>query len=808
MWKNTIIMAYRILIKQKLYSLINILGLSIGLASALMILLYVKDELSYDRYHENHDRIYRLSREWFNDDGVTNLHLGHLAPAFAPLLYNDFDEWIEEAVRMVPIDAVVRFDDKIFREDKLFFSDPSVFNVFSWKMLEGDPDNALRNPDGLVITQSTAHKFFGNTDPMGKQMEIIIGSFRQPMIVRGIVEDVPSNSHFQFDILASFQPVINFFGGEEAILQNFGNNSFSTFILLKDNSLSARLENELTTFVDKHVPPLSSGATASSYTKLHLWPLSKIHLYSNLDSEIEPNSNIEYVYVYSAIALFILLIACINFMNLSTARSSVRAMEVGLRKVMGASRPVLIKQFMGESIFLVFISMVLALVFVYYSLPWFSSFTGKEFSIQMISDPGLIFWVLLLLIGVGCISGSYPALFLSGFQPVKVLKGTFKIGSIHEKLRSGLVVVQFAITIGLIASLLIVTGQLDYMKNKDLGYHHEDMIVLDAPVTLTNQYELMYNRITRNPAIVDMAISSRMPSTRLLDSQGATAEVGGNMVPISFRLADIHVSHTFGSTFDLELKSGRDFDVLLASDSLQSFILNENAVAAIGWSSAEEALGKQLNYGPRQGQVIGVYKDFHFESLHQPITPMVFMIARDRFNEWVVRARPGQKNEAIAFLKTEWEALNPEIPFEYDLINDRIIAEYDADEKVKVLFGGFALLAIFISIIGLVGMASFATERRTREIGIRKVLGASVWNILAMLEKQFVQWILIGLLLSVPFVWYGMSTWLDRFTYKISITPWPMIVAGAIATLIAVITIGVFTWKAASENPVNTIKSD
>ncbi len=808
MWKNTLKIAYRNLVKQRLYSTINILGLAIGLCATILILLFVKDELSYDKYHEDHDRIYRVSREWLNQDGTSSLHLGHTAPPFAPLLKSDFGEIIEESVRLLNTDVIARFDDKVFPEEKFFFADHEVFKVFSWKMLQGDPNTVLNNPDGLVITESTAKKYFGEMDPMGKQMEIQIGTQRQEMMVRGIIEDVPRNSHFTFDMLASFKPVELFYGGYEPMMQNFGNNAFSTFIKLKKEVTPTQLSDQLPAFMDRHLPANSQGIPASTSTRLHLWPLKDIHLHSNLASEIEPNSNIEYVYIYFAIALFILFIACINFMNLSTAKSANRAMEVGLRKVMGANKGLLIKQFIGESMIMACLALVLAVLFTYLFLEPFSQFTGKEFSLNFVENPQFALYGLGLVLLVGLISGSYPAFFLSGFEPVNVMKGTYKIGSIHEKLRSVLVVFQFAIAISLIACLIIVTNQLEYMKTKDLGYQKDHVVILPAPPALTQTFEMNYNRLIRHPGITDLALASRVPSSRLLDSQGATAELNGEMIPINFRIADVHVSHTFQNTLGIELAAGRDFDIEKASDSLSSFILNENAVRAIGWSSAEEAIQKQFNYGNRQGVIVGVYEDFHFESLHQPIVPIVFMIAQNRFNEVAIRVHPDQFDEAIGYLNTEWLAMNPGTPFQYSMIEDRLLAQYESDEKIQILFGTFSGLAIFISILGLLGMASFTTQQRFREIGIRKILGASVLSIITLLEKEFLKLIFWGLLISLPVVWYGMSAWLDQFSFHIPMSLIPMLIAGVTALIIAMVTISVLSWKAATVNPVESIKTE
>lgn len=792
--------------KNPVYILINILGLSVGMAASILIFIFVQHELSYDNYHQHGDRIFRVSRAWFNPNGEANLHLGHAAPPFGPLLKSDFQGKIEEAVRLMNVKLVVKEGDDVFEESKFFFSDPEVFKVFSWKLVEGDPSTALTFPDGLVLTQSMAKKYFGDQSAMGEYMEVKIGSASMDMQVRGIMEDVPDNSHFQLDFLASMEPVVEFYGGYEAVMKNFGSNSFSTYLLLEEGIDAEDLEAELPAFIDRHIPPSAQGFSASMGTKLFLWPLRDIHLYSNLDSEIEPNGSIEYVYIYSAIAVFILLIACINFMNLATARSAKRAMEVGLRKVLGADRPLLVKQFMSETIFMTFIALLLALAMVALSINSFGDFTNKQLEINFLDSPYYILALLFLVIAVGLISGSYPSLFLSGFQPVKVLKGTYKIGSIHEKLRSFLVIGQFAISIVLIVAVLVVIQQLDFMKDKDLGFEKEEIVVLPAYVEFTDNYEMLRERLISNSGVSEVSLGSRLPSGRLLDAQGAQAEVRGELSPIDVRIADIHVSHSFFKTFEMKIVAGRDFDYNMASDSTEAFILNQSAVRAIGWENEEEAIDKQFLYGNRRGYVVGVVKDFHFESLHQPISPMVFLIPQDRFNEVAIKIRSESKEETLEFLKAEWQAMKPDFPFNYYFVADRFNQQYEAEEKVGTVFGFFAGLAILISVLGLFGLSAYATERRVKEIGIRKVMGASIWGIVSLLGRDFLKLVLIGFILAIPLAYFGMNSWLANFAYKISISWSVFFFAGLVATIIAAVTVSSQSIRAAMINPVDAFK--
>ncbi|ERM84239.1 hypothetical protein P872_15770 [Rhodonellum psychrophilum GCM71 = DSM 17998] len=794
--------------KSPVYVLINIFGLALGMTVSILIFLFVQHELSYDQYHEKADKIYRVSRSWTDQNGEISLHLGHAAPPFAPLLKSDFGAVVQESVRLMSNNPLVKYQGNSFTEERFYFGDPEVFKVFSWTRIDGDLDNALTFPDGLVITASTAKRYFGNEDPMGKSMQVVIGDNTIEMQVRGIVEDVPDNSHFKFDILASMKPVEEFYGGLAQMMQNFGSNNFSTFLLLNDGADFHELENQLPAFIDRHMSPNSEGIPASKGTQLKLWPLKDIHLHSNLDSEMEPNSSIEYVYIYLAIALFILLIACINFMNLSTARSSKRAMEVGLRKVMGADKELLIRQFMGESIFMAFVALAFALILVYLTLPIFSDFTDKDLHLDFLEHPAYLFWIVILVIFVGLISGSYPALFLSGFEPVKVMKGTYKIGSIHEKLRSILVVGQFAISIVLIVCVIVVINQLDYMKSKDLGFEKEGILVLPAYTQLTDNFEMMRERLKKQPGILEVSLASRIPSGRLLDSQGTKAEVGGELSPINIRIADVHVSHTFKETFGMKMVAGRNFDFNLASDSTQAFILNETAIRAIGWSNPEEAVDKQIEYGGRRGYVVGVLKDFHFESLHQPIVPIIFMIPENRFGNVAIKIQSDRKEEIMEYLRGEWMAMRPDSPVEFTSVEDQFLRQYEAEERIGTIFGFFAMLAILISVLGLFGLTAYATEQRTKEIGIRKVMGASVFNIVTLLGKDFLKLVLLGFLISIPIAWYGMDQWLGGFAYGISVSWVVFLIAGLSASLIALVTVSSQSIKAAMINPVDSFRVD
>lgn len=808
MLKNYIKIALRNLRKNPGYSFINIFGLALGMGISILILLFVQYELSYDTYHENSDRIVRASRAWFNQDGETSLHLGHAAPPFGPLLEQDFEGTVEEVVRFFQVSPLLRYEDKVFVENRFFFADPEVFSMFSWNMIKGDPATALTHPDGLVITESMARKYFGSDDPVGKAIEFEVQETRVPFQVTGVVEDVPENSHFKFDFLASMEPVVQFYGGYEEMMQNYGSNNFATYLLLPEGYDYRRLQEQIPAFIDRHLGQSDQAVPASENTMLYLQPLTDIHLHSNLDSEIEANSRIEYVYIYTAIALFILIIACINFMNLSTARSANRAIEVGLRKVVGAERRSIMRQFIGESMVMALLSLLLAVFLVELMLPYINDFIDKNLSLNLFRNYSHLLGLTGLMLLVGLVAGSYPAFFLSGFEPASVLKGSFKAGGAHERFRSVLVVVQFAISITLIVCMIVVYNQLDFMRNKDLGFDRENIAVLPVSQQITSNYENVRSRLLGHPGIVNVSISSRVPSGRLLDSQDTEAEVNGELRDIDFRVADIHVSHNFLETFGIELAAGRNFDISLASDSTRAFILNEAAVRTIGWSSPEEALDKQFHYGGRRGRVIGVVKDFNFESLHQSIAPIVFLIPEQRINSVTVKMRDNMREETLAFLEEQWASLRPGFPFTYYFVEDNFDEQYNAEERLGQLFGFFALLAVVIAALGLFGLASFTAQQRIKEIGIRKVLGATVTQIVLLLSKRFTLLVLAGILIATPIAWYAMQQWLENFAYSISIPLWAFVVAGGLSLLVAWGTIGYQSIRAAMSNPVKSLRSE
>ncbi|MFP4095425.1 MAG: ABC transporter permease [Cyclobacteriaceae bacterium] len=808
MLRNYLKIAIRNLVRHKQTTLINLLGLSVGIAACIMMLLFVQYELSYDRYHENADRIYRVSREWHNEDGESSLHLGHLAPPFAPMLANDFPEVIQHSVRLVHDKRVVlayEAGDVIMEEDQLFFVEPSIFQVFSFPLLQGDPQTALSEPNSIVITESTAQRYFGDDDPMGK---VLMYANEEPFKVSGVSPDVPPNSHFHFDILVSFATLENYFGQKE-MMANWDDNFVSTYLLLAEGYDPQALEARFSGFIDRHLAPAADGNPASRRDFLHLWPLTDIHLHSHLDSEIEDNGNITYIYLYSISAVFLIMIACINYINLSTARAGRRAKEVGIRKVVGAGRHMLVGQFLSESVLIAIFSLGAALLLVEMALPYFNTFFGQTLSLNFYNNTFIIVLLMAIVLVVGVVAGSYPAFFLSSFLPARILKAGSVPRSTHTRLRSGLVVLQFTISIVLIIGVFAIENQLAYVKSKPLGFKPDNLLVLPVNETIHQQYEQLKAQLLSQPGILNVSLGSRVPSGQLLDSNGGRVEVNGEMKEVNYRLANVEVDHDFIPSFDIRLVAGRDFDIQRASDSTEAFILNETAVRRIGWASAEEAVGKKMNYGSRQGYVIGVVEDFHFESLHQPISPIVFQIITGlRMYRLIARVRPEAHSEVLSYLNEQWAYLMPNVPFSYYTVAAQFDEQYAREDKFGQIVLLFSGLALFIAALGLVGMAAFVAEQRTKEVGIRKVLGASVGQILLLLTGSFSKLVLIAFAVATPLAYWLMDRWLANFAYHDTPGIGIFLLAGILALLVALLTVSSQTLRAATQNPVESLRNE
>ncbi|MDX1941603.1 MAG: FtsX-like permease family protein [Saprospiraceae bacterium] len=811
MLQNYFKIAFRNLLRYKIFSLVNLFGLTIGLACCLLIALFILDELSYDRYHDKADRIYRVTRSFLERDGSVQLHLGHVAPPFGPLIKNDFQD-VEEVARLLQNTTNFRYEDKVFTEQNVFMAEENLFKIFSVDVLKGNPDKALVDPFTVMVSDEMAKKYFGDEDPMDKVMQVD-GQFTAK--VSGVFKKFPSNSHWHPDFLVSFSTLRDTsIYGEEGLRTNWGNNSFSTYLLLPKDYDTKKLEVQFPAFLDRHM-----GAEArendypmpSTWTKLYLNKMTDIHLYSHLDSEIETNGDIKRVYIFAAIALLILLIAAINYMNLATARSATRAKEIGIRKVAGAQQGELMRQFLSESLLMTLLAMILAVGVTWFCLPMLESLTGKDLTIQSILNWRFAALAAGVTALVGLLSGIYPAVFMASFQPIAVLKGIFKIGGGNVSLRKVLVVAQFSISIILISCTGIVFQQLQYMQGKSLGFDKEHVITLPYYGNLGERWEAFRNELLSNRYIINVGRSLLAPSDRLLNSMGtATVPMGDSTINSSETLNMVFADHDFFPTYGIPFVGGRNFSRDFPTDDSTAFIINETAMRMIGWQNPEDGIGKSFEYGGRKGRLVGIVKDFNFESLHFNINPIVFFIPTggNRFSDTSIKIDGNNIQNALSHIEKTWRQFIPDFPYQYTFVDESFGELYEAEQRQGRLFTIFSGIAIFIACLGLFGLAAFATAQRVREIGIRKVLGASVGNIVTLISKDFLWLVLIAAVIAVPVAWYAMSNWLADFAYRINLPWWMFAVAGIIALLVALGTVSMQAIRAAVANPVESLRSE
>jgi len=781
MLKNYFKIAFRNIKKYKSYSIINIIGLSIGIACTIMILLWISDELSFDRFHENADHIYRV----VNIDYTTNktFHSWLTPPPLAPALKENFPEIVNAARYRYRRNNLVKYGEQHSKETGAF-TDPAIFEIFTFHFIHGNPQTALADPNSIVITEKMAHKYFQKENPINQilNVENLI-----ELKVTGVIADMPPNSEFQFDFIT---PLINLneFYGIKDFIDNWRLFGFQTFVLLPEGVSVPELNQKIAGFHEKNDP--------SHKVKLYLQPLKEVHLHA-----LGGGGKIIYVYSFSLIALFILIIACINFTNLATARSAKRAKEVGLRKVVGANRLNIIKQFFGESILLSIIALFLALIIVELFLPAFNNLTAKQLRLNLFSNTHILSLIVITLI-TGLIAGSYPALFLSAFQPAHVLKAPlFKSALSQGRLRKILVVIQFSLSIILIICSLLVSNQLEYIRNKNLGFEKANLVFLPLNDQLIDKYETVREELLRNPAITSVTTSSVLLGTQTnLSEIQADWEGKDDSKKIGFHV--VSVEFDFIKTFQMEIIEGRDFCEEITYD-WQNVIINEEAVKQMG---LENPVEKRFSVFGGEGKIIGVVKNFHLTSLHDRIEPIILTFCDNWNHHLVARINTDNVPEVIHYLKDVYEKCAPDFVFEYHFLDEDFEQLYRSEQRMGQLFKYFTLLAIFISCLGLFGLAAFTTEQRTKEIGIRKVLGASITSILTLLSKDITKWILIANIIAWPTAWFVMSKWLERFAYRIPIDVGTFFLAGFLVVLIALLTVSYQSIKAALTNPVNSLK--
>ncbi len=812
MLTNYLKVALRSLYRNKLVSFINIAGLALALTSALLIALYVTDELSYDRHHPNAERVYRVTRYFYDQNGTVSLRLSNVAPPIGMLIRNDFPE-VEKLFRMLPINTTVTLPEegeekKAFREPRLYVSEPEIFDILNVDLAEGNEETALVDPFSILLSEPMAEKYFGTKQVQCKMLQVFAN--RYPFKVTGVFRPFPSQSHFHPDFLLSFSTLNDTtIYGRQGLETNWGNNAFGTYIRLKEGESPESLESRFPDFLDRHFGTFARanfGAppdfVASKGTSLQLQPITDLHLRSHLDDELEPPGNINNVYLMAIIGLFIILIASFNFINLSTAQATKRAKEVGIRKVAGAFRLHLIRQYLFESVLIALISCAIAFIAGYYAVGWLNSFTGKAIDL---SDQGvLILCTVAGTIVIGLLAGVYPAFVISAFKPAVILKSSK--GGGRSILRKALVVVQFSISIALIIATGVIFNQLNYLNSKDLGYAKDQVITLPYYGQLSDNYEAFQNELTKSATVQNAARSSRIPTGRLLDSMGAQMRKDDSLQNVGIRVAFIRIDHSFFDTYGIGIAAGRDFSRTMTTDDSLGYILNESAVKALGFEDSNGIVGEEFNYGGSNGRIIGVVKDFHFESLHQQINPMVFYIRQPFYNTLSVRVASQNFQQGLQHIEKVWREFLPDRLFEYTFVSERYRDLYQAESRQSQLFSGFAMLAIFIACLGLFGLATFNTLQRIKEIGIRKVLGASVTSILAILSREIIILVLVANVLAWPAAWYFMNQWLSNFAYRIDISIVLFVMAAAGAVVIALLTVSSQAIKAALTNPANTLR--
>ncbi|SOD89141.1 ABC transporter permease [Spirosoma fluviale] len=801
MLRNYFLIAFRNLRKHKSFSFINITGVAVGLACFLLIALYVQDALSYDRYNTHADRTYRLTRTFLSSEGTASLRLAQAAPPFGPLIKQDFPE-AEQVVRTIDNGGLVKYGEHSFNEDDMFFAEANLFKVFDFDLISGNPDQALVNPFSIMFSRPMAEKYFGNENPVGKTVRL---NDQFDLTVTGVFEPLPAQSHFHPSFLLSFSTFNdNRVYGAEQLRTSWSNNSFNTYVLLKPNANPQRMEAAFPSFQDKYVPA-EEGRKASAFSVLNLQKLTDIHLKSHTDSEIEPTGDMSYIYLFSAIGLFILLIACINYMNLATARSAGRAKEVGMRKVVGALRSQLIGQFLSESILLVTFALGIAILLLILCLPALNAFTQKQLSFQQLLDPVFLSVLVGITLLTGLVAGSYPAFFLTSFRPLGVLKGQIASTMRTGKLRQVLVVTQFAIAIALIISTAVVYNQMKYIQNYRLGYAKDQVLLMPDIGDSTTNYETLKQQLLRTGAVRDMGRSSRVPSGRLLDSYGAMAMKGDSMAPVKINLRGLRVDYDFIPAYQIGMAAGRNFSRDYSTDT-SMVVLNETAARQLGWTP-EQAIGKPFQYGPAKGQIIGVTKDYHFESLHQQVAALAMILTPRQLN-WISIPLKGNVTAGIQQVESVWKSYFPQRPFDYQFLDTRFDRLYAREQTQQTLFSIFAGVAILISCLGLFGLSMFMAEQRTKEIGIRKVLGASEASLVALFSQDFMKLVLIALVIASPVAWYAMHTWLSDFAYRTDIHWWVFLLAGSLTIFIALLTVSFQSVKAALMNPVKSLRSE
>ena len=806
MYKNYLKVALRNLWKNKAFSAINIMGLASGLAVCLLIVLYVVDELSYDKYNVNADRIYRIDADiYFNNTSA----IFAVAPnPLAPALKRNFPEIAEMTRINYQGGILVKKDNRNVQDEHAAFADSTFFKVFTIPMIAGNAANALKDPGSIVIDETTAKKYFNTTNVIGKTLVVDNNNYCK---ITAVIKDIPKQSHFHFHFIRPKSDKDN---------DSWLSNNIYNYVLVRPGVTREKLQKDVDATINNYLgkelqdqlhSSLADLQTKGNHFIYHATPVTDIHLHSDKSYEIEANGNITYVYIFSVIAVFILLIACVNFMNLSTARSANRAKEVGIRKVAGSLRSHLITQFLTESVLISFFSLTLAILMALILLPLFNQLAGKQMSVATLFSTWLFPVMLALVLLVGVVAGSYPAFYLSSFQPIEVLKGKIAKGFKSSLLRSSLVVFQFSISIILIIGTIVIYNQLNYIRSRKIGYNRDQVLVLHNGWYLDKQIHAFRNELLNIPGVSNATITGDLPTGTNFDNEGwfRDAAMNANKAIV---LTNFSVDENYIPTLGMQMAKGRNFSKDFPSDST-GIILNEAAVKVLGFKDPfkETLYRPDFSNGTVNGaigyHVVGVVKDFNFSSMHQNVGPLIIQLG-ENWGSIALRVNTKNVPAIINTIQNKWQSTTTGQPFNYTFMDDDFGKMYTAEQQTGKLFMTFAVFAIFIGCLGLFGLVTYAAEQRIKEIGVRKVLGASVTGIVAMLSKDFAKLVLIASVIAFPLGWWAMNKWLQSFAYRVAINWWIFIVAGVAAMLIALITVSFQAIKAAVANPVKSLRTE
>lgn len=807
MLRNYFKVAYRNLVRQKFYTVINVSGLGIGIAISLLIAFFVIDELSYDKFHKDSDRIYQIYlKAMLQGKPIEG------ANTCAPIAAASKEELagVEDAIRInLWRDVVFRNEDKIYTEKKLLLADSNFFSFFTFELLEGNPDKILNKPDQIILTENTANKYFGYTigsgeSPIGKSL--LMGSNKTNCEIVGIVKNPPKNSHFGFDMILSMV------SWDFSSRTQWTSNSLYSYVKLNEGADPAIVASSMRDMSDKYVGPeieMFIGATLEEWRAsgtgeyaYNMQPMTDLHLYSLVDGNIDSSGDIAYVYLLSAVSIFIILIACINFMNLSTARSTSRAKEVGIRKTVGAARKGLVSQFLLESVIISAISSILAVAVIFIALPFFNQMTGKSIGFDFMLSPFFVVVIIMILLIVGLLAGAYPAFYLTSFKPTEVLKGKIRQGAKGGWVRSMLVVFQFAISVSLIVSTLVIYKQLKLVQEKNLGFDKENILIIDNTRVLGDNKQAFKQRLESLSSVVNVGISNYVPphvySNSVYFPNGAQDE--GQL------LHQVYADENYLKTLGIEMELGRYFSEDHPSDT-GAVVINRKGMEAFGWESFE---GNKLAQPDDEGgqeffEVIGIIEDFNFSSLKTEIEPLAIFLSK-RGNLMPVRLAKGNINDRIIEVESVWNEMTQDEPFDYSFLDENFNAQFRTEQRFGKIFFLFTSLAIFIACLGLFGLATFIAEQRSKEIGIRKALGASVPTIVILLSREFTKLVFLSILIAIPAVIILMNWWLQNFAYKTEIGVFSFIIGGVAALLISWITVSYQSIKAAFTNPTNALR--